>query len=129
MRRREAGLTLLEILVALVVLALVGSVALQLATRSLRQNDAVDARLAALAVARSVLESAGVDYPLAPGRYRSPDDASLRWSVQVDAPPAQDSGASGRRVVPYALTVTVTWTDRARPKALTVQAVRLGPPP
>lgn len=129
MRRREAGLTLLEVLVALVVLALVGSVALQLATRSLWQHDAVDARLAALAVARSALDAAGVDYPLAPGRYRSRGDASLRWSVQVDVPPAQDSVASGRRVVPYALTVTVTWTDRARRQALTARAVRLGPPP
>jgi prepilin-type N-terminal cleavage/methylation domain-containing protein len=130
-RRRDAGFTLIECLVALVVFAL-ATVALH---RGLAGGIAglarSDAQVRAVEFARALLASAGVETPLAPGRRTETSDDGMIGTMDVSL---RDDGRSAapRAVIAYDVTVSVRLSRAPDgPPAVTLTTIRLassGPP-
>ena len=92
--RREAGFTLVEVVVAFALLAVVLVTVFEIFTRGLSRAGELDHYARALAIAQTGLASAGVEEPLAEGEMRGESaDREFRWirSVQkyVEDPAAK----------------------------------------
>ena len=119
----EAGFSLVESIAALAILALAAmafQIGLRVGSGAVRT---VDMNRAALALAKTELEKAGIGFPLEDGRFsgRSPD--GFEWVIEQRALATRQGG----RTIPYWVTVTVSWTDpgRPEPRKLTLSSVRL----
>ncbi len=126
-RRARNGFTLLEVLVAFVILgitlvALYGQFFTGL--RAVRTSDAV---AAAVGLARSKLEAVGVSEPLRFGETAGRFDNGYQWRTAVT--PYKGALALGRYdvVAPYQVAVTVSWPDSPRARSVTLSAIRLAP--
>lgn len=107
----EAGFTLIEVLVAFVIIASVFAVVLELLSSGLllgaRSNDQ---RLAVL-VAKSTLDRVGADIPLQAGESSGQTQTGLPWTVSIA--PYQESGLPESVAHPYKVTVVVGRSQRA----------------
>ena len=124
---RRAGLrgfTLLEILVALSILAVALGAILQSLSSGLRSLGAAEAHALALMHARSQLAKVGPLIPLEPGE-QSGSAGEFEWTVSVrlfeslDGDPALDPA-----LVPYQLDVSVTWRGGGQ---VGLTTMRVGP--
>ena len=83
-RRRTAGFSLLEVLVAFVILALVATALFNLFAGSLANVGAADDYSRAVLVAESVLAEVGAEKPLREGtRTGRADDGRIDWKASV----------------------------------------------
>lgn len=106
-RRQQAGFTLLEAMVALVLLALVMVPAYQLLSAGSRAAGHVDRQAMALAIAEAQMAALGVETRLVPGSYPG-TSGGYSWVLTVD--PRRDGpfdGASARGMAAYRVTVAV----------------------
>lgn len=80
---KSGGFTLLEVLVALAILALALAAVLGAVADSLAGADRAQALLRATLAAQALLDGAGLDRPLHPGRHSgiAPDGAG--WSLEI----------------------------------------------
>jgi general secretion pathway protein I len=120
---RAGGFTLLEVLVALVVFALLFGVLAQIFQTGLRQSAVAEQASAATLLARSQLARVGVEVPLAEGELDGETEDGLRWHTAI----ALAEAPSGERqsVVPYLVEVTVAWGDGPA-EQVTLTTLRLG---
>lgn len=82
--RRQAGFTLIEVVVAFVLLALVFSVGFEIFSGGLARAGALDERSRALEVARSRQAVAGMEEPLKEGQSQGESaDPRFRWTTTV----------------------------------------------
>ena len=82
-RARQHGFTLLEVLAAFVIFALVFATSLQILSGSLRNTQrSADYTLAAL-WAQSHMDGLGLDPPLEEGSYSGEFDGGYRWEMEV----------------------------------------------
>jgi general secretion pathway protein I len=128
-RRRAAGFTLIEVLVALAIAAL-GLGALMATVGTGLANTAVaDRYLEATRRAQSLLAAATIP-PLLAGERSGTDASGLVWRVRVSAPlqHAAPSGAqSGSLPGLYAVAVTITWSATGGGRGITLQTQRMAP--
>ncbi len=132
-------MTLIEVLVAFVVLSLTLGVILQIFSGGLRNARLSDAYSRALLLAESRLETAGVTQPLVPGTTTGQLGDDLRWQLVVSPWVGEDGSlgvpdtavdAAGRPLVPvrlYEARVRVGWTEGGRERAIELATLRLGP--
>jgi general secretion pathway protein I len=129
----EGGFSLLEVLVAFVILALVGTALFRLFGASRNNASLADEYSRATLYAESRLATAAVETPL---RERSDqgasDDGRYAWSTKVESyiPPGmtadQERLAQMLPVRLWRLTVTVTWpTDVGGQRTMVLSTVRL----
>ena len=103
------GFTLIEILVALAILAVILAVFAQVLSGSVLSSRRIDAETQALLVARSTMERIGRDLPLQPGATSGKLAGGGRWSLRISPatvagrPPANLTG-----VTTYLIVLTVT---------------------
>ena len=130
---RAAGFSLLEVLVAFVILALVGTALFRLFGASLNNASLADEYSRAVLYAESRLAAATVETPL---RERSDqgasDDGRYAWSTKVETyvPPGatadQERMAQMLPLRPWRLTVIVSWPgDFGGQRSLSLSTVRL----
>jgi general secretion pathway protein I len=93
--RLSRGFTLLEILVAMVILAIAGGALIQSFSLGLRGVVVADQHETALAYARSYLDRIGNDLPLREGELLGDLEDGLQWraSIQAHPLPAKQSRA------------------------------------
>lgn len=96
---RQAGFTLLELLVAFMVLVLAFTVMLRIFSGGLRGVGDAQSHSRAVEHARAQLALVGTEYPLQPGELRGETDDGYRWNVTVKPVdtaqlPWQDPGQS-----------------------------------
>jgi general secretion pathway protein I len=140
LRRGRAGFTLLEVLVAFVILAVSLGAIYQAFGVGARNARAAEAYTVAALLAESQLAAAGIEEPLFPGATEG-EFARFRWRRVVTpagepAQPASVAGAGALRATRpqsaqlYAIAVTVTWGDEggAAPRTVTLRTQRLGEP-
>jgi general secretion pathway protein I len=132
-RTRAAGFSLLEVLVAFVILALVGTALFRLFGASLNNASLADEYSRAVLYAESRLAAATVETPL---RERSDqgasDDGRYAWSTKVEPYALPGATADQERMAqmlplrPWRLTVTVSWPgDFGGQRSLALSTVRL----
>ena len=128
---REAGLTLLEVLVALLITGLAMGALFQGTLGGLRAAETAGRTEEALSRARSRLAVIGHGAPLAAEDRQGDDGGGYRWRVRVS--PASTGRADPGSLVPtlYGVQVTVSWGRDAQARSVTLETRRLGsaPPP
>jgi general secretion pathway protein I len=123
---RAAGFTLLEVLVALVIFALLFGVLAEIFQTGLRQSRVAEASTAATLFARSQLARVGVEVPLAAGAYEGESADGLRWRMAIE-PAEVGAGAppEEQTLVPYRVEVNVAWGDNPS-EQVTLTTLRIG---
>jgi general secretion pathway protein I len=130
-RADAAGFTLVEVLVAFAVAALVlvpllrifsgGMVGL---TRSQRAAEAAQ-------WAQTVLDARSGETLLAIGTEDGDLAGGYRWrrTVRPYSDAAMSLPSPGAPLIPYDVTLTVSWSERGQTRAVTLETLQLAPPP
>jgi len=124
--RRSGGYTLIEVLVAMTILALALGVLMRIFGAGLRTVDAAEDYAAAVSLAESRL--AATADSLRPGQ-RQGSHGEFRWQTNVEAyaTPGLAAVAAGR-INAYRVTVRVEWpAGPAGPRQVTLSTIRLSP--
>jgi general secretion pathway protein I len=120
--RAHRGFTLMEILVAFVVLAAAVGILYRTFSTGLRNVDAVAGYSEAIAIAEARLTSLGLEKPLEEGEESgATEDRRFNWRIVVQpyTAPGDAPDRPGGFISPYQLlraTVTVTWAEQGTQK-------------
>lgn len=127
MRANCQGMTLIEVLVAFVVLSLTMTVIMQIFSGGMRNARLSDSYSQAVFLAESKLSAVGVEHPLATGEDVGKVGVNLLWRVTVN--PYDDGGASDRLLMPvrlYQVRVRVSWSEEGGQRQVELTSLRLG---
>lgn len=125
--QRQGGFTLIEVLVALAVLALSLGAVYSLFSTGLTVADRGEDEVVATALAQSQLETLGTAEPLALGETAGRFANGFRWRRTVRAYRGALALARYDVVVPYAVDVEVSWAGGRRAGSVTLSTVQLRP--
>lgn len=132
-KRSCGGFSLLEVLVAFAILAMMLGVLLQIFSLAVRTTHGVEIREQALLLAESKLAELGAGRTLKTGSWSGRIDDRFTWQSRIERfslaeADLSDSGVSDSRfeealrVTPYLLTVTVSWPGS---DGITLNTIRL----
>ena len=125
-RRRSRGYTLVEVLVAFVILAMALSVLLRIFSGGVRNVGASSDYAKAVLIAESRLATAGIDDTLAPGETDGVESGRFRWTrIVTDYEPAPDYRNAVKGLRAYHVTVTVSWPNGDKERRVELNTVRL----
>jgi general secretion pathway protein I len=135
MRTKQRGFSLLEILVAFSILALSLGVLMQIFSGSLHNADVTRDQAQAVALAQSLLASAGVEATLVAGDSAGVLDDKFRWLLRVNPfvqeprPGETEAMRSPLLLDLWGVTVRVAWGGDSRlpERALTLTTLRVQP--
>lgn len=129
----ERGFSLIEALVALLVMAAVLAVLMEGLRGGWRGATLADQETHALAIARSELAKAGIEWPLTAGHREGTYAGGYAFTVEATPRPepegsAFDRAVSGRAAPTYRVTVVVHWRGRGTHQAREVrlETIKLG---
>jgi len=134
----QRGLGLLEVLVAIGLVAATLGVAFQIVGGAARGTIDADRYSRAVLLAESRLAELGVTEPLRQGETYGEGGDGFQWLVAVRPMPGYQPGAaSGTQqstslagtVVPLVVSVTIAWGPDERPSEVTLTTLRLAPKP
>ena len=127
MRTKNRGMTLIEVLVAFVVLSMAMAVIMQIFSGGMRNARAAESYSRAVFLAESRLAAIGVERPLAPGEDAGQIGVNLRWSTAVT--PVDDDGTTERLLMSvrlYRVRARVGWSEDGRERQVELSSLRLG---
>ena len=128
MRANCQGMTLIEVLVAFIVLSLTMAVVMQIFSGGMRNARLAETYSRAVFLGESKLAAVGVEQPLTPGEGSGELGVDLRWRVMVGL--YDDGGAADRLMLPvrlYQVRVRVNWSESGRERQIELASLRLGP--
>ena len=124
--RRQSGYTLIEVLVAFVILALALTVLLRIFSGGLRNVSVSSDYAIATLIAESQLAAAGIDLPLRPGETSGTEGERFEWTVNVqDYQPWPGYRSAAKGLDAYRVTVTVEWPHGDNTRSVGLSTVRL----
>jgi general secretion pathway protein I len=133
MLKQERGFSLLEVLVAFVILGLVLGTLMQIFSGGLRNVTRASESQRAVMLAQSKLAAVGIEMPLAEGQSNGDFDANFRWQVSIR--PYQDSemetmeqAGVPKALLPVTLLeveVRVLWGEFDQVRAVSLKTLRL----
>jgi general secretion pathway protein I len=134
-RSRQGGFTLIEVVVAFVLLALVLSVSFEIFSTGMARASELDDRARALVVAQSQLASTGAEEAIKEGvTSGTSEDRRFQWTTTVRR--ADDATLSGDGTIPssayalYRVDVHVAWQGGdSRQHAVDLATLSVGPKP
>jgi general secretion pathway protein I len=127
MRKNCRGMTLIEVLVAFIVLSVTMSVIMQIFSGGMRNARLAESYSRAVFLAESKMAAAGLERPLLPGEYSGQAGGEMRWRVSVT--PAEDDATTNAQLMPmrlYQVQVTAAWGDDGRERQVELTSLRLG---
>ena len=122
--RRTAGFTLIEVLVALVILAIAAGFAFNTASDSFAQLSQADMEEQAVTVAETTLARLGHDVSVQPG-HSAGEQRKLRWRVEIGTALTEPAPADG--LAAYPVTILVEWQANTASRQFQLHSVVLGP--
>ena len=123
---RQAGYTLVEVLVAFVILALALTVLLRIFSGGLRNVSVSSDYATATLIAESRLAATGIDVPLRPGESSGSEGERFEWTVSVqdyEPWPGYRSAANG--VDAFRVDVKVEWPHGDNTRRVALSTIRL----
>ena len=122
--RRTGGFTLVEILVALTLFAVVGGALLQLFQSGLRNSRLANDYTHAALLARSKLTELQAHTHLRPGDLSGHFDGGYRWQAVLEEQATADP-ATPRSLMPLTLKLTVSWGDGGEERSFDLRSLLL----
>jgi general secretion pathway protein I len=125
-RLRQQGFTLIEILVAFMILTLALTVIFRIFSGGLRNLELSTDYTRAALVAESQLAAAGVTIPLEPGETRGELGDSFSWQRIIEAyQPWEKEKELSATMQGYRVTVNVDWERAGQKRRLSLSSIRL----
>lgn len=121
----QSGFTLLEVIVALAILALSLGVIYQIFGSSLRNTQIAQEYAVAQMYAQSHLAELGKFVPIQEGLFEGNYDAKYHWKLNVDEMQVQSSGQVPFGIRKYAVLLTVVWNSTKGKRFIEVPSFRL----
>ena len=124
--RHDRGFTLVEVVVAIAILALMAGIIFRVNFDSIRNVHRADALANASMLAQSLIAKVGTELPLREGETRGQSGAGLQWRVQMK----RYGDAADRAQWPlaaYTVTAEVTLRDGPDTQPVALMTLRLGP--
>jgi general secretion pathway protein I len=136
MRRGQAGFTLIEIVVAFVLLSLVLATGFEIFSGGLRRVGDLENYSRAVVIAQSRIAAAGAEEPLRAGQTQGEtEDRHFRWTMAVapfedePPPPGQPQPGPGTYML-YRVDVRVNWAAAdTRERSFALSTLGLGTRP
>jgi general secretion pathway protein I len=125
--RADAGFTLLEVIVALAILALSLGVIFQAVSNAVGRTAQSEAITHARFLAQSLLAQVGHEIPVSAGEMTGEDGHGRRWRLQQTPYGDQDDRAH-RRVSVVEVSAEVLWGQGTSARSMTLTTLRLAPP-
>jgi len=122
--RTHRGFTLVELLVALTLFAVVGGTLLQLFHEGLRTARLAAGHTHAVFLARSKLVELQAYDHLRPGTLAGAFDGGYRWQAVLTGNESDDAGRRSL-IGPLDLSLTVSWGDPGERRSITLQSLLL----
>ncbi|MFP3867522.1 MAG: type II secretion system protein J [Desulfobacteraceae bacterium] len=119
----EVGFSLLEVMVATALMALVMVAILQVLSAGLQAQDAVQRRTYALLVANKVLRQYGAPEYLSRGSHQG-QEGPCTYQVQIKPQYQVSHQIWDYEVICYHLRVRVFWEERGQAKSVTLETLR-----
>ncbi|MDQ6647042.1 MAG: prepilin-type N-terminal cleavage/methylation domain-containing protein [Pseudomonadota bacterium] len=126
-RQRAAGFSLLEVIAAIMLLAIAFTALMKVAGASISLTQNAAAHSEAAMWARSRLDSAFVGEPIKPGSSSGQFNQNFRW--QLDVTPWHPGTAPNAPLRMYQLDLDVMWGPATHPRSAHFRTLRLGGPP
>ena len=124
--RRQSGYTLIEVLVAFMILALALSVLMRIFSGGLRSVSVSSDYATATLIAESHLAAAGIDDRLRPGEISGTEGERFAWTVSVeDYLPRPGYRSTVKGIDAYLVTVTVEWPNGDNTRRIGFSTIRL----
>ena len=124
-RSGEQGFTLLEVLVAFVILSVFLGALLQSFSVGFRSLNAAESHALAMLHAQSKMEEVGILIAVGEKSESGEFENGFRWDLEMLPFEAEsESGFETARSVPYEVLVTVSWDDDA---SVTLKSLRFKP--
>lgn len=125
-RQRSRGYTLVEVLVAFMIMALALTVLLRIFSNGVRSVAVSSDYAKAVLIGESRLATAGIDELLAPGETSGVDGKEFYWTRRVvDYQPAVSYSTYVKGTRAYYVTVTVTWPNGDKERSIDLSTVKL----
>jgi general secretion pathway protein I len=130
-RRRDGqrGFTLIEIVVALLVLSIASAVIFEGFSVGFRNARTADDFAHAVLIAQAKLAPNGVSDPLSAGVRSGEESDKYAWTVTVEPiEVASDDGATPSELQPFLIGVDVVWRDGRTERTVSLSTLLLGAP-
>lgn len=126
--RRAQGFSLLEVLVAFAILAMILGIILQIFSGGLRNAALTEQYTRAISVAESKIEELGRMDTLTELAEEGYIENRHHWQARVQLAPWWEEDDDERiPVLPYQVTVQVDWNEGGKQRSVTLQTLRLAP--
>ena len=126
MTKNQRGFTLIEIVVALLVLSMASAVIFQGFSVGFRNARTADDFTQAVLIAQSKLAPAGVAEPLIEGVTSGEELDKYSWTVTVDAvAPSPQENDTPEQLQPFFVAVDVVWSDGGTERTVSLSTLRL----
>ncbi len=128
MRRTSRGMTLIEVLVAFVVLSLTMAVIFQIFAGGMRNARLSNGYSRAVFLAESKLAAAGVERPLVMGGTSGQAGPHIQW--RVDITPVDDGNSTEQQLMfmrLYQVRAWVGWAEDGHERHIELETLKLGP--
>ncbi len=127
--KESRGFTLIEVLVAFVILAMTLGISFQIFSTGFRATRVAGAYATATMLAQSKLAALGVEEPLEEGESIGEFDEQFQWRLDVRPYEADDAEPAGPGAQTQALEValTVSWGKPNSERSISLETLRLAP--
>ncbi len=128
-RRYQSGFSLIEVLVAFVLLGMTLAVIMQIFSGGLRNASAAKHRAQAMVLAESKLELLGSEIPLEQGGSQG-ENGPFAWEIEIypfdTLELSEDDAPTSAELL--AIKISVHWKQGTRIQSLTLDTLRVGSP-